>query len=117
MSSWLDTDIPHVHVDQVGIVHIGDFDDAELREAAQAVGEDEHRRIGATLREGMGPVEDTSAREVLGGRDVADVDRLILDSLRHPVMWGVFASLESRQRLHALEGDQEALGLMRAPLR
>jgi hypothetical protein len=109
ISIWLNTENPQLFLDHVETVPIGEFNNEELRTAARRLGEDVHRRIGASLKEGF--ASDTNAFEVLGG-GVIEIDSMMVDSLRHPVMWGVFAILDPSQRSLVLSGDRELLNFM-----
>jgi hypothetical protein len=109
---WFDTELPEVIAGQVGSVHIGDFEDDELREAAQALGGEVGKRINEMLPR--------SSSADIWSTDDNSVDRTgptlhergIINSLRHPAMWGVFAGLPAPYRLSALAGDGAALAVM-----
>ena len=112
VSSWFDTELPDVIAGQVGAVHVGDFDDDELRDAARGIADDVQRTIDEMLPGGppTGPV--STGADPSGPGGATPIERGIIESLRHPVMWGVFSSLPASDRPLALSGNGAALATM-----
>lgn len=95
-------DSPYPNLSQIGSVLVDDFDDTEFREAVGRLDE----RVMATLRPilSSSSFDDYSVME--SAPDAVVVSRPIIDSLRHPVVWGTFAGLETSQQLSVLSGGE-----------
>jgi hypothetical protein len=98
VARWLDTPEPQL-VDGIGFVEVGDFTDEEIVDAARLLNGAPERRIisaGATGEEAL-------------RRDLPPVSHEILLSLRHPVVWGGYASLSEPERKGVLDGERLCL--------
>ncbi|CAN5708770.1 hypothetical protein BH23PLA1_BH23PLA1_27780 [soil metagenome] len=110
LGRWFVSDVPRQLVDTIGTVFVGDFDAAELGEAARALGSDYWRR----LSQDPSRVDDADiGSAVLGGETVTrgsdrPVHPAMAESLRHPAMWGALVGLPPERRHHALDGEPSA---------
>ena len=112
VSNWFDSELPDIIADQIGAVHVGDFDDDELREAARILADDVGRRIDEMLPRSLASDRVSTGAESSGSGGATPLELELLDSLRHPAMWGVFAAIPSADRISALSGDVAALAAM-----
>lgn len=96
---WLGVEYPEVFVDRVGFVEVTDFDANELTEAASRLGGEPETR----LLQGTPLATAQSARTLNGNIDSGFAPTSIVDSLRHPVVWGVYASLLPQERNAVLD--------------
>lgn len=105
ISRWFDCEDPDAVLGQVGIVQVTDFNDAELEEAASVLDGESGRRLLQFLA--------TSDRLPMTTTTPAPtpelISRPVVDSLRHPVVWGAFASLPDADRCRALDADAGTL--------
>jgi hypothetical protein len=93
------------------VISVGDFSDEELMEAARMHSADVFWRIEKALEPGVlrrtqsfGLSEDASLPV-----GVAAADEEIVESLKHPVMWGALLELEGSVQASALQGDPQAV--------
>jgi hypothetical protein len=108
---WIRTDIFHSRTDSVGKVFVGDFDAEELNAAALRLGTDYWSRLAPSLasiqvREIEPPSFSGETFQPSAYRSVAPA---MVESLRHPAMWGSFVNLPPHMRHRIL--DQERLAL------
>ncbi|MCC7421737.1 MAG: hypothetical protein IT428_15760 [Planctomycetaceae bacterium] len=109
---WFDTDLPDVIAGQIGAIHVGDFDDDELREAARVLAHDVYSRIEEMNLWREGADEATLGANPFYVDGASPREMEIIGSLRHPAMWGVFADLPFADRLSALSGSRASLETM-----
>ncbi len=95
VAQWLDTPEPGL-VDGIGFVELGDFTDQEIVDAARLLNGTPERRIIWEGTRSAGAVR----------HDFAPVPDQILLSLRHPVVWGGYASLPEAERNGVLDGER-----------
>jgi hypothetical protein len=132
ISDWFYSEYPEAVEDRVGKVFIGDFDEQEIRRAAQNLDAETRIRIETALSrlqattspvEALGPPvprgipRDSLLRSPLLSllppaipRD-SSLQGIVL-SLHHPAMWGVFAKLSQEQRARILDGESGALSAL-----
>lgn len=105
---WLDLG-PHPSrlKDRIGCVVLDDFSEHELSVAARRLNDEPEQRLLDALM---------SSRTVGLEMDVfagpKDVDAHVIRSLRSPVVWGGYASLEKGMRDRVLDGDVGALDVL-----
>jgi hypothetical protein len=101
LSEWVGAEYPEALTDRIGIVEVADFDLNELADAAQRLGGDQEVRL---LRaSSLATLE--YARTLGEDVDTSDAAQsAITESLRHPVVWGAYASLEPQERGSVLDG-------------
>jgi len=108
---WITSDIYSGVSANVGRVFVRDFGEEELSRAARVLGEDCWRRIAPALASsahgGIGPTA-LGDEALLSGASPAAVPAMV-NSLRHPAMWGSFVSLDHEWRLLVLEEHSAAL--------
>jgi hypothetical protein len=126
-SEWIGTPEPDL-VTGVGFVSVGEFLDQDLAHAAELLNGVSGQRILDALNfnandgKYSGPPGRASiafdfpsalgAESRLSDRrsDTEPIAAEILQALRHPVVWGGFASLSENERIGILDGDQASLG-------
>ena len=108
---WLTSDLYSRVSAQVGRVFVTDFGEEELSNAARLLGQDCWRRIApalaASARGGIGPTA-LGDESLLSGDSPAAAPAMV-NSLRHPAMWGSFVSLDHDRRLLVLDQQSAAL--------
>jgi hypothetical protein len=90
-------------VQGVGFVSVGDFLDQDLIEAASLIGEAPEDRIIAAVS--LNGLHESSQRI----SETKVISMAIVESLRHPVVWGGYASLARNEREGVLDGDAISL--------
>jgi hypothetical protein len=99
ISRWLDTPEPDL-VDGVGFIELNDFVAHELVDAARLLNGAPEQRI----------IRTASPSEVGVPQHSTPVPEEILQSLRHPLVWGGYASLPEPDRSGILDGEPVPLG-------
>jgi len=98
VSQCFDCDLPEAFADRVGWVHVGDFDDEEMAQLAS--------RLMPSVRDQLLAVLTVPDRTTQAGIDPEPAAvPLVLESLRHPVVWGTFAELNSEAQVGVLAGE------------
>ena len=93
--------------DQVPVVWVEDFTRVELAEAARALGP-AYESFAEWLLAQDAPLNDATASS---GPDISYPERLV-ESLRHPVVWGAFAGLPELDRQRVLDGDPDGQAML-----
>jgi len=100
-----DSEDPAAMLGQVGFVFITEFNNEEMAEAVRGLDGESERMLAQFLFAGERlPPTSTSSPPLPDA-----VSRSVLDSLRHPVVWGAFASLPEADRCQILGADPTAL--------
>jgi hypothetical protein len=107
---WLGNENPDAVAQQVGFVEVDDFDDEEFDEANRLLGPNGNAPINAESQ--WATLADR--RRFPFGTDgrVQAAPSPVAGSLRHPVVWGVFASLASRDRQRILDGSADGVSIL-----
>ena len=105
-AEWLPTDLLPELI-PVGLVPVREFDDEELRDAADRIGGD----VAVRIRRAVAILKGETASDAEVGEEVAAdtgasvADPTLIASLRHPVVWGEFSRLNAGYHLRILESD------------
>jgi len=112
--TWITSDVYNTLSATVGGIFVRDFGEEELSNAARLLGDDCWRRIAPALASsahgGIGPTS-LGDEALLSGASPAAVPAIV-NSLRHPAMWGSFVSLNRDRRLLVLEQHSAALSAL-----